>query len=79
MSKCKNSKMSAAALAALGTTVNGRLGVRGENWSVSVWGKNLFDKKYVSNAFFIATPFFTDYVPTVGNRRRLGATLTFDY
>ncbi len=61
------------------TLVNGRLGVRGDNWSVSVWGKNLFDKKYVSNAFFIATPFFTDYVPTVGNRRRLGATLTFDY
>lgn len=61
------------------TLFNGRLGVRGDNWSVSVWGKNLFDKKYVSNAFFIATPFFTDYVPTVGNRRRLGATLTFDY
>lgn len=59
--------------------VNGRLGVRGDNWSVSVWGKNLFDKQYVSNAFFIATPFFTDYVPTLGNRRRLGATLTFDY
>lgn len=61
------------------TLVNGRLGVRGDNWSVSVWGKNLFDKKYVSNAFFIATPFFTDYVPTVGNRRRLGATLSFNY
>ncbi|MEP2101232.1 MAG: TonB-dependent receptor [Parasphingorhabdus sp.] len=61
------------------TLVNGRLGVRSDNWSLSVWGKNLFDKKYVSNAFFIATPFFTDYVPTVGNRRRLGATLTFDY
>lgn len=61
------------------TLVNGNLGVRGDNWSLSVWGKNLFDKKYVSNAFFISIPFFTDYVPTLGNRRRLGATVTFNY
>jgi len=61
------------------TLTNGRIGVRGDNWSLSIWGKNLFDKEYVSNAFFIATPFFSAYVPTVGNRRRVGATLSFDY
>lgn len=61
------------------TLTNGRIGVRGNNWSLSVFGKNIFDKQYVSNAFFIATPFFTDYVPALGNRRRLGATLTFNY
>lgn len=61
------------------TLVNGRLGVRGDNWSASIWAKNLFDQKYVSNAFFIALPFGVDYVPTLGNRRRVGATLTFDY
>ncbi len=59
---------------------NGRIGIRGDRWSVSVWGKNLFDKKYVSNSFYIGgSPFFSVYVPTAGNRRRLGATLTFDY
>lgn len=59
---------------------NGRLGVRGDRWSFSIWGKNLFDKKYVSNSFYIGgSPFFSVYVPTAGNRRRLGATITFDY
>ena len=61
------------------TLANLRLGVRADNWSLSVYAKNIFDEKYVSNAFFIATPFFTDYVPALGNRRRLGATLTFNY
>ena len=59
--------------------VNGRLGVRAANWSASIWAKNLFDKEYVSNAFFIANPFQVDYVPTLGNRRRIGATLSFNY
>jgi iron complex outermembrane receptor protein len=62
------------------TLTNGRIGVRGDRWSFSVWGKNLFDEKYVSNAFYIGgSPFFSVYVPTAGNRRRLGATVTFDY
>lgn len=59
---------------------NARLGIRGENWSLSVWGKNLFDKKYISNSFYIGgSPFFSVYVPTAGNRRRLGATVSFSY
>lgn len=59
---------------------SGRIGIRGDRWSFSVWGKNLFDKKYVSNSFYIGgSPFFSVYVPTAGNRRRLGATLTFNY
>lgn len=59
---------------------SGRIGVRGDQWSLSIWGKNLFDKKYVSNAFYIGgSPFFSVYVPTAGNRRRVGATLTFNY
>lgn len=59
---------------------NGRLGVRGDNWSFSIWGKNLFDREYVANAFYIGgSPFFSVYIPTAGNRRRVGATITFDY
>ncbi len=59
---------------------NGRIGVRGDRWSVSLWAKNLFDKKYVSNAFYIGgSPFFSVYVPTAGNRRRVGLSLSFDY
>ncbi|MEP0190432.1 MAG: TonB-dependent receptor [Erythrobacter sp.] len=61
------------------TLVNARLGVRGDRWSASVWAKNLFDKQYVSNAFFIANSFQVDYVPTLGNQRRIGATVSFDF
>lgn len=59
---------------------NGRLGIRGDRWSFSIWGKNLFDKKYVSNSFYIGgSPFFSVYVPSAGARRRLGATISFEY
>jgi iron complex outermembrane receptor protein len=61
------------------TLVNVRVGIGGDRWSASIWAKNLFDKKYVSNAFFIANPFQSDYVPTLGNRQRIGATLSFNY
>ncbi|MEP0391840.1 MAG: TonB-dependent receptor [Erythrobacter sp.] len=59
--------------------VNARLGIRGDRWSVSVWAKNLFDKEYVSNAFFIANSFQLDYVPTLGNQRRIGAAVSFNF
>jgi iron complex outermembrane receptor protein len=61
------------------TLVNLRLGLRGENWSASIYAKNLFDEEYVSNAFYIAAPFFGTYVPALGNQRRVGATFSYDY
>ncbi|MEP2734781.1 MAG: TonB-dependent receptor [Erythrobacter sp.] len=61
------------------TVANARAGVRGDNWSASIWATNLFDEVYVSNAFFIANRFQVEYVPTLGNRRRVGVTLSFDY
>lgn len=61
------------------TLVNARIGIRGDMWSASIYAKNLLNEEYVSNAFFIAAPFFGTYVPTLGNQRRIGATLTFDY
>ena len=72
------SEINAASIEAR-TLVNTTLGVRGDNWSASVWAKNLFDKEYVSNAFFIAQSFQLNYVPTLGSRRRVGLTLSFDY
>ena len=59
--------------------VSTTLGVRGDNWTVSLWARNLFDKEYVANAFFIAQSFQLEYIPTLGNRRRIGATLSFDF
>ncbi|MEP3050711.1 MAG: TonB-dependent receptor [Erythrobacter sp.] len=61
------------------TLVNARLGVRGDQWSASVWATNLFDEVYVANAFFLPNSFVLDYVPTLGNRRRIGVSFSFDY
>ena len=61
------------------TLVNLRVGISGEHWDAELWVKNLADEQYVSNAFYIASPFFVDYVPTFGNRRRFGASLTYAF
>lgn len=61
------------------TLVSTTLGIRGENWSASIWARNLFDREYVANAFFIAQSFQLEYIPTLGNRRRVGATVSFDF
>ncbi|OYY72572.1 TonB-dependent receptor [Sphingomonas sp. 28-63-12] len=61
------------------TLANLRVGVRGNHWEVSAWAKNLFDKVYATNAFFTATPFGTSYVPSIGNRRRVGGTLSINF
>ena len=61
------------------TLLNVRGGFGGEHWNAEVWVKNLADEKYVSNAFYIPSPFFVDYVPTFGNRRRIGVTLNYSF
>lgn len=63
------------------TVVNASVGVTAQNdrYEVKLWAKNLFDEKYVSNAFF--TPAATDvqYVPAIGDRRTFGVTLRLRY
>ncbi len=60
--------------------LNLRAGVTKGNVSADFWVTNATDEEYVSNAFYIPSPFFVDYVPTYGNKRRIGVTLgyTFD-
>lgn len=61
------------------TLANARIGVRYDRWTLAAWAKNLFDERYVANAFFTATPFGSNYVPSIGQGRRIGATLSFDF
>ena len=61
------------------TLLNLRGGVNGEDWSVEFWLKNATDENYVSNAFYIPSPFFVDYVPTFGNQRRFGVALNYSF
>lgn len=57
------------------TLVNLSAGLTHDNWSLRLWGKNVFDEEYVSNSFFIANPFFMQYIGTYGPKRTFGVTL----
>ncbi|MFT2092747.1 TonB-dependent receptor [Paraglaciecola sp. 2405UD69-4] len=61
------------------TLVNLRAGINNESWSAEFWVKNATDEEYVANAFYIASPFFVDYVPTWGNLRRMGITVSYNF
>lgn len=54
--------------------VNGRAGVSVENVDVSLWIRNAFDKKYVSNAFVVLLPFGNTFGEFFGERRSFGVT-----
>ncbi|MFK8015218.1 MAG: TonB-dependent receptor [Gammaproteobacteria bacterium] len=61
------------------TLVNLRGGFSSDNWSAELWVKNATDEEYVSNSFYIPSPFFVAYVPTWGNQRRFGLTVNYSF
>lgn len=56
---------------------NASVGVSGDNWSVSAWGKNLFDTTYTTNSLFIVQ--FRRYAPTLNDGFEAGLTLSVNY
>ena len=60
------------------TLVNASIGlIGGDMWEVQLWGKKLFDKKYIANSLFIIQ--FGSYSPSYGERLTAGATFTLKY
>lgn len=59
--------------------LNLRAGINQNAWSVELWVKNAFDEEYVSNAFFIPLSFRVEYVPSFGNRRRIGLDVSYQF
>ncbi len=61
------------------TLFNARAGLTGGDgaWEVSVWAKNLLDKKYVANSLFLG--FSNGYVANLGDRRTVGLTAQFNF
>ena len=57
------------------TLANASLNLSDGNWSLSLWGRNIFDRKYVANSFVL--PSFTRYLVGLGARRTLGLTLEY--
>lgn len=50
------------------TVVNGAVGFRWENWTLSIWAKNLFDEDYAERVFF-----FDNFDPDGGGTQRYEA------
>jgi len=61
------------------TLVNLSAGITHENWSLRLWGKNVFDEEYVANSFVINNPFFASYIGTFGPKRTFGVTLDANF
>ena len=62
--------------------VNGRLGWQAQQWSASVWGRNLLDKKYPVRGFYFAddprNPVNQLYTP-LGDPRAWGANVSVSF
>ena len=62
--------------------VNMRLGKDWQHWSVSLWGRNLFDKEYATRGFYFGNvpPLFTPALYTrSADPRQAGLTLQYRY
>ncbi|MBX2846793.1 MAG: TonB-dependent receptor [Acidiferrobacterales bacterium] len=59
--------------------LNLRAGISKDAWSAELWVKNALDEEYVSNSFYIPLSFQVEYVPTWGNKRRIGLDLKYSF
>jgi iron complex outermembrane recepter protein len=50
-----------------------------DHWKVSIWARNLFDKKYATRGFFFDQGFGTQGYQQYGEPRVAGVTATYDY
>ena len=57
------------------TLANANVSLSDDNWSLTLWSRNVFDKKYVANSFVL--PSFSRYIVGLGARRTIGLTLEY--
>ena len=57
------------------TLSNANISLTDGHWNLTLWGRNVFDKKYVANSFVL--PSFTRYIVGLGARRTIGLTLKY--
>lgn len=65
------------------TVVNAAIGYRYKNWTLTIWGKNLFDEDYEKRVFFFANeaPAFADTrrYESPADPQQFGATLNYSW
>jgi outer membrane receptor protein involved in Fe transport len=59
------------------TLVNLSASLSKDFWEVTVWGKNVLNKKYVADSFFIVSG--VGYAPSFGEKATVGVTATARY
>ena len=59
------------------TLVNLRAGVGRDNWTLDVWGRNVFDETYIANSFFIIQG--VSYGATYGEQATWGASFRYKF
>lgn len=60
--------------------VNARLGVEGDNWTATLWARNLFDERYNADAVVLVVPGFTVFnFVTKAAPRTWGVDLTYKF
>ena len=59
------------------TLVNARVGIARGNWSADVWGRNILDKEYIANSFFIISG--VSYGTSLGEQASYGATVRWRF
>ena len=67
--------------------VNGRIGWQSANWSASLWGRNLLDRRYAVRGFyfsdtprdFLADPPINRLYTQLGDPRAFGVLLNYDF
>ena len=57
------------------TLSNANISLVGGDLDISLWSRNIFDKKYVANSFVL--PSFTRYIVGLGARRTIGLTVSY--
>jgi len=57
--------------------VNASIGLSGEHWSVTAWGRNLLDDTYVTNSLYIGS--LRRYVPAFNDGLNAGITATLNF
>ena len=58
--------------------LNASTGIQGHNWTLTIWGKNIFNKKYVADSFFIDAGSI-GYGVSLGELATGGVTFSYHY
>ncbi|MGB0184780.1 MAG: hypothetical protein ACPF9Q_05060, partial [Opitutales bacterium] len=61
------------------TVVNAALGYRIDNWTLTFWGRNLFDTKYEKRVFFFDNGAGETRYENPADPRQFGATLNYTW